>query len=336
MRFLAALLFLTPALACGGSDAQCVIDTDCPLFNRCMDEQCVPVGGGDVDSSTDSGPVDSGTVDSSTPDTGTDAGTPEIGRGAVQLVQTPNPVMATHSMRAVFTAVGVSDDCVITDLDPCILTECTRTPPAVGDAGIADGGLPDAGTPSFPSAGMITTTGGLIDVSVTPGADGLYPVTGGVGPVFGGGESLTMTALGEGIPAFSGNVVAPGSISLTAPSLMTTPLSIERSADLTFTWTAGPTDPGLVIALLSGSETDGAGVSRDVALSCAFGGSGTSGTILASHLANLPGGGASGTLTVVSANIERVTASGWMIDLSASLVATADTGNPALTPTIYP
>ncbi|RLB53072.1 MAG: hypothetical protein DRJ42_12930 [Deltaproteobacteria bacterium] len=344
MRFSVALLFpllvllvLLPAVACGGSDAQCVIDTDCPLFNRCMDQQCVPLGGGDTDSGTaDSGVTDSGTRDSSTPDTGVDSGTPALGRGTVHLLQTPNPVMATHTMSAVFTTVGTSDVCTVTDLSPCIMTECLFAPPPSTDGGTPDAGMVDAGTPSFPSAGMITTTGGMVDVSVTPAANGLYPTTNGVGLVFDGGETLTMTAAGEGIPAFNGNVPAPYSVTVSEPTFMSPPLSIDRGADLTVTWTSVETEPGIVAVVLTGSGAFMVTGTRSVTLACTFPGADGTGSILASHLANLPGGGATGSLTIGTTNIERITESGWTVDLTASLIGTSDTGNPAIAPTVYP
>ncbi|MBW2460228.1 MAG: hypothetical protein JRH11_01195 [Deltaproteobacteria bacterium] len=345
MRFFVALLVLLPALlpaaACGGSDAQCVIDTDCPLFNRCMAQQCVPLGGGDPDSGiADSGVMmDSSTMDSSTPDAGSDSGTPELGRGAVQLVQTPNPVMATHTMSATFTATGGTEGCTITDLSPCVMTECIFAPPPVSDGGTPDAGMVDAGPPSFPSAGVITTTGGAVDVSVTPEADGNYPITSGVGLVFNGGETLTMTAAGDAVPAFSGNVPAPYAITVSAPSFMSPPLSIDRTMDFTVTWTSVEAEPGVVTVVLNGSGPYMVTGARTVSLLCTFPGADGTGTILASHLANLPTsilGGPDGSLAIATSNLQRITASGWTVDLTASLIATSDTGNPTLAPTRYP
>ncbi|MCS6799681.1 MAG: hypothetical protein NZ898_14405 [Myxococcota bacterium] len=62
--------------ACGGSDAQCVIDTDCPLFQRCERNRCIALGPtdagrreGGLDASVEGGrtdgPVDDGRTESS-------------------------------------------------------------------------------------------------------------------------------------------------------------------------------------------------------------------------------------------------------------------------------
>ncbi|HJK90186.1 MAG TPA: hypothetical protein RMH26_05545, partial [Polyangiaceae bacterium LLY-WYZ-15_(1-7)] len=89
----ASLLFFAcaSALALGGcsDDPQCVIDTDCDLYQRCSDEgRCVDLreDAGATDGGAGEGGVDAGEEDAGPEDAGVDAGPGMIGTGSVTAV----------------------------------------------------------------------------------------------------------------------------------------------------------------------------------------------------------------------------------------------------------
>ena len=330
-----SLLLLLPLFAaCGGSDAQCVIDTDCPLFNRCSAQQCVPVGG---DAGVDTGTPTDSSVDTSVTDTGMDSGPGMVGSGNVTVSQTPLPMMmASHSMSAGFARTGGASICTTTEGSPCVVVECVTAPPM--DAGMPDAGMMDAGDASVtaPHAGQVDLTGGLVDLTITPGGDGIYPPATGTGFVYSGGETLNVAAAGDEVPAFDESVSAPFPIVLTEPSLVTVPIAIDRTMDFTLNWTTDEPAPGDAVVTLTGFEVPPEGGSRSVTLSCTFDGGTANGTIPSSALMNLPGGGATGSFSVATRSTTDVTTDGWTVTVNALYGAVGDTGGPASATTTYP
>jgi hypothetical protein len=334
MRAHALLLLLIPVAACGGSDAQCVIDTDCPLFNRCMAQQCVPIGGGGDAAMDSSVPMDSSPGDSAPTDSAVDTGPTIVGSGTVTVSQTPLPMaMTSHSLSAGFARdTGMASPCTVTEAAPCTITECVTAPPM--DAGVSDAGMGDASTPTIPHAGQINVSGGMVDLMITPGMDGTYPPATGTGLVYSGGETLNVTAAGDEVPAFAQSVTAPNTVTVSSPSVAAGTIAIDRAMDLAVTWTDGAA--GEVIVRLTGFEMPMSGGTRSVSLACTFDGAGGTGTVPASALGNLPGGGASGSFSVETSASTEVMASGWLVTISASSIARGDTGGAASAATTYP
>lgn len=86
-----AVVAVLAAIPGCGSDAECELDTDCPLFQACSDERCVPIGadsgaptdGGGMDGGRDGG-RDGGGEDAGE-DAGDDAGTPDDDAGSTEM-----------------------------------------------------------------------------------------------------------------------------------------------------------------------------------------------------------------------------------------------------------
>jgi hypothetical protein len=96
---------------------------------------------------------------------------------------------------------------------------------------------------AFPSAGTITISGLDEPVSMAPtgSGPGLYaPIASHTNSLFSAGESVTISATGAVVPAFTANLVAPSLIDLQSPAVTNdTGLTLDRSADLTVVWSGG-------------------------------------------------------------------------------------------------
>jgi hypothetical protein len=118
------------------------------------------------------------------------------------------------------------------------------------------GGPPfDAG--ALPSAGTITITGGSISPSFVlnpTGAGGPYATVSAQKQSFNAGDTLSVTATGGQVPAFSGKTVtAPGEITLTAPMFDAIgQTSFSRATPLAVTWTGASS--GSILVLLTTSQ----------------------------------------------------------------------------------
>jgi hypothetical protein len=116
--------------------------------------------------------------------------------------------------------------CTTTVSGACKLEVCVAPPPA----------------PPFASAGTLTLTGGTHTLTVAPMANGSYSqLVDATQTLWSGGETLTLTASGATVPAFSTSVTAPAPIVVAAPAAPAggAKLTVSRSSDLTFTWTGG-------------------------------------------------------------------------------------------------
>jgi len=109
-----------------------------------------------------------------------------------------------------------------------------------GPAASAGGcGFYDMPSEAGESAGVVTIAGTLVDVIATP--DAMVPVNYGTGTLptdlFTPGSTLTVTAAGATVPAFTGSVIAPAALAGVA-----LPTAISRAAPPTLRWTAGAGD----------------------------------------------------------------------------------------------
>lgn len=103
------------------------------------------------------------------------------------------------------------------------------------------------------AAGTITVTGTTIDVTLTQSdvGDPYLPPVVPPNDLFAAGATLTVTATGDVVPAFTGDVVAPQPL-----EDVVFPASISRAAPATITWTAGSGDT-MWFLVVSANRTSG-------------------------------------------------------------------------------
>lgn len=243
-------------------------------------------------------PVDGGQPDAATtlpeaPPTGN--------RGAVFLTSDPTSPQAFHSAGAYFVARATADQSV---------TRKTVGPCTVEIFG--DGASPKE---TERSAGTLTFTGLAKAVTLPPAVDKTYDGVNGSGPLWTGGETITVTAAGADVPSFTTTLTAPSKLTLTAPALQAgTPLKVTRSAGLDAAWTgASSGDVVLYVDAASGSSA--------FSTTCAFPASAGKGTIPAAALADFPAGAGTFNLYVKTVSVltppdgyVRVTASSLLVE----------------------
>ncbi len=199
--------------------------------------------------------------------------------------------------------------CTITMSGGCTLTQC---PPA------GDGGVPM--TTTLPTAGTVSISGGKRAASISPKTDGTYPTdSDNMKPLYAGGETLTISATGGTVPAFSGTVVAPARVRVTSPAVPAagSSLAISRSSALSFAWSGG-TVGEVTFGVYPQSATSW--------VTCSFPANAGAGSIPSSLLSKLPSG--SGSFNASLRNTSHLTQSGWAIDLWAyqSVVSASGSG----------
>lgn len=120
--------------------------------------------------------------------------------------------------------------CTATDMGDCHLVQCP--PPATGDLGYST-------IVTHHSAGTISVSGGPQAISLAPNSDGSYTTRQATQPLWNGGEMLAISGTGGEVPAFSANLIAPSAAMVSAPSVNPNDLVIDRSKDLSLTWSGG-------------------------------------------------------------------------------------------------
>jgi len=289
-----------------GSDAECVIDSDCPrLAQRCEANRCVPLGGlrdlgtADMgDGGVRDGAVRDGATDGAAGDAG-DAGPVDAGPSATRV----GFVLAQSSSTGGFviaafdeTPAGDPARCTTRDEGPCVISVCETGM----DTSVAR------------TAGTVTVTSGDQMIALDPGMDGRYPASTLSMQLFGPGAPLSVSATGDmdgGVPAFTGMVTSASPATLTTPTVSDgTPLSVPTGADFTLAWSAGgPT--GEVEVNLNGTTSDG----KNVSARCRFGVTTFGGTIPAAALSDFPAG-SSGGYQIFTVNESALTpGDGWEV-----------------------
>ena len=189
--------------------------------------------------------------------------------GAVSI---QNTSAASYYASASFFDGGsvATEGCTTKTVGACSVATCDFS--NAGGGGAAGAG----GAPAAKNAGDITIKGGVEDVTLSPDAStGLYAAQIGNGKAyFKDGDTLSFSAVGAEIPAFSGTVDAPGAITLSAPMFPApgTMYSLDTTADLDFTWTGG-TGAKVLVNFTSASAT------KDVIISCTFDGASGTGKV---------------------------------------------------------
>ena len=287
--------------ACGG-DPACVLDTDCPIGRYCStDRRCIDGGGGEDSGVMDAGEIeDAGEEDSGPTDAGVDGGPVQVGVGTV----VASSQAASYFVSASFSEVsGGTSPCTVSEpSEGCRLTAC---PPPVM---MEDAGVPmDAGMPVAPNAGVITIAGGASEmVTLTPGADGLYPVATGTMALWANSDAiLTVMGVGADPPMFGVSLAGPDAVMLTAPAAGNVPVA----SDLAVTWTGS--SPGDVVVAMSAVREG------TFSLECRFEPSAGTGTIPSSVLTAM--GAGSAFLSLRSEQSRNISRNGW--DISVALQA---------------
>ena len=184
----------------------------------------------------------------------------------------------------------------------------------------------DAGNVPTYSAGDITLTGGKLSSPVVIHYDSDAGVYGSAltSAPFGTGDTLTVSAAGADVAAFTGTTgKGPSEITLTAPTGTGTAgfqdYSIDTSKDLTVTWTGAAAGTQVAVTLSNTDDPD-----TNLALICTFDGPGGTGTIPAASMTAL-GDPSTGILEVVP--LSQTTASGSNASVTLQLVAKCVTGS---------
>lgn len=162
------------------------------------------------------------------------------------------------------------------------------------------------------SAGKLTITGGARSVVLTPAVDKTYPTADGKSALFTGGETLTLTAEGADVPAFTTTVVAPAKLTLTAPAVPASgPLGVARAKGVAATWSG--TSRGEVVLYFDATNGDEAH-----AATCIFPASAGAGTVPPEAFAAFPAG--AGTFNAYVKTVAVLTPADGYIRLTASSV----------------
>src|SRR5205814_8299223 len=102
---------------------------------------------------------------------------------------------------------------------------------AAGDAGAA---------PPRPPAGRITLSAGGRSIAIEPDATGRYQPRQQDAPLWQPGESVSVSAVGAKVPAFSGTLTGPGDVDITSPLVVPGQATmVRRDADVVVIWTGG-------------------------------------------------------------------------------------------------
>jgi hypothetical protein len=181
----------------------------------------------------------------------------------------------------------------------------------------------DAGAISYASAGDITLTGGTQSITVSPDATGAYTFKNVMTTLWSGGETLTMRASGAEIPAFSGDVIAPTSATITvpAPPAMGQPLVIDRGLPFPISWN-GAAGSTIFVQLGRASTT-----TQSVSVQCAFDGAAGAASIPSAALQTVSAG-TNGYFSAYSRNTTPVVAGNWGVTLWAYGFALTPSGGP--------
>jgi hypothetical protein len=190
----------------------------------------------------------------------------------------------------------------------------------VGPCEIEEGGV--RATSVDADANTITITGTHPDVKLLPDVHNHYLGYTQQTPLWSGAESLTITANGGEVPAFTQNLNAPGPVTITAPvpTNSTGDVAVSASQDLVMTWTGGLG----TVQLLMVSEFPG----TDVNVQCRFPASDGTGTVPQAALAAVNVGPVD--YAIGSIDDAEVIAGDWTVDVVAGFDATWPDGDSAI------
>lgn len=224
---------------------------------------------------------------------GAGGGLPELAdkRGQVVVLQAVTNGLPSYVASASFYDwAGI--DCSVIEMANCAHTSCF----------VPAGSPPITGV----SAGTIDITGGIVDLSLTPDGNNTYNYGDQVQHYFVDGDTVTFTAEGDVVPAFSTTLGAPDAVILTSDQLGS---SIDSANDLVVTWETGPTEGTLTFGL--GAYVMDAGGLTSHNLTCTYAVDAGTATIPSAALQSMPTGMVS--FAIVSVSAELLTVDDWSI-----------------------
>ncbi|OGQ77307.1 MAG: hypothetical protein A2289_00095 [Deltaproteobacteria bacterium RIFOXYA12_FULL_58_15] len=206
----------------------------------------------------------------------------------------------TSSLQVSFGPRRASDpNCSVVDAGACSKTTCVS------------GG-------ARPSAGAIAVTGGLQTPVASPDSNGIYTVSGLASSqsLFSTGTSLSVTATGADVPAFTESVVTPVSITVSSPTFTTGAITVDTSADLSVAWSGATAGEVLLVAGGTISAS-----SSTVVMYCRYDAVDGSGTVPASILSGFSSVDTHSVLAVGLASVNEFTLGNWDVRILAHQVA---------------
>lgn len=243
---------------------------------------------------------------------GPEANPPKLGILTLQSVYFSGFAMATAI--ATFSSYdgGQSGPCSVMPVGGCRLRSCPRD---TDMGGIARGPLR-----TNVGAGMVTLTGPAGMMPLAAGSDGSYSLSLGTDKPWSGGESFTISATGDVVPAFTATLLAPSRPRMLTPArpAMNGPNpTATRSAGLPITWSAA--SPGtMTITIATDTATSFLDLLCDTATSSG------SYTVAPEALAALPADGTDTTLTANVSNSSTTMAGDWPITFTIENVPNDD------------
>ncbi len=179
-------------------------------------------------------------------------------------------------------------------------------------------GTPPTDVPA--SAGIFHVSGGTKTVDVTPKSDGTYDPVSGATSLWSGGETLVVTGDGKDVPAFMTSLVAPAKLTLTAPAVAPSGLTVTRSMPFTATWSAATSnDVVLYFDTTSGSSA--------YSVTCTFKASDGMAQVPAAAFAGFPAG--AGTFNFYAKASSTVTPAAWTVRFTATSSLVVPSGDQA-------
>lgn len=243
---------------------------------------------------------------------GPEANPPKLATLTLQSYFFTGFAMATAT--AVFSTYdgGASGPCSVTPAGACRLRSCPR------DTDM--GGIARPPMRTNVGAGTVTLTGPAGAMPLAVGSDGSYSVSLGTMKPWSGGESFTMSATGDVVPAFTATILAssrPRMLTPPRPAMNGPNPTAMRSAGLPITWSAA--SPGtLTITIATDTATSFLALLCDVATSAG------SYTVAPEALAALPTDGTNTTLTANVANTSTMMAGDWPVTFTVENVPNDD------------
>lgn len=170
------------------------------------------------------------------------------------------------------------------------------------------------GTSTAASAGQVTITGGTPTVMIAPNASNQYAGFSQSSPLWTTATTLTVSAAGATVPAFSTMLTAPAQPDFTTPTFpASTSLTIDRSTDFHVAWTGGN---GGTVTLQLQTNTAQAEFVR-----CIYDSSSNSATIPTAALQQVQAG-ATGNLAMSVTSTAQLVQGGWTIAITVGTPAT--------------
>lgn len=198
-------------------------------------------GGGGASSGSTSGATTSGSTTSGSTTTSSSSGMSSTGTGEAPTNGSKTGLVGVFSGASSQSDVGYSVSAGFVarpDAAPGVYVESM-----VGPCVIKTFSEPEVfGQKIAGSAGDVIVEGGLVPVTLSPDARNLYAKRESTAvDLYEGGETVTISATGDTVPAFTTELLAPSHVDITLPIQPAddAPLPLDRTADLVLTWDDG-------------------------------------------------------------------------------------------------